>query len=694
MRGRLEWGLVAGLLLPASAGLGQQDDPYRWARVIEVTSGTVSIDAGTSEGVRQWTRVEIVRGGRPVAILRVISLGAHQMKGEITSRPLALIAGDSARFVPAGRPNSAVAAPAAPSPPVLRPPAVDAPAAPRPQPPAPVSPTRPAAPQPPRVSPPGRVAPRSDSAVAAPSMAGLPPVPPPVASRLPAPAGPSTRTARVTFLTSSSVYISAGKAEGLAEGIRVNVVRAGRSVAELRVAFVSTHQSSCQIVSKTDSLVLGDSVRFQPVDAARDSSPAATARAPAPRPVSPRPSRRSNVGRIRGRIGLYYLSVEQRDSLGGRFSQPSGDIRLTGVGLGGSPIGLVLDLRSRHQVQVLPGGTNHHDQTRVYQAAVSWQAPGSPYRFTTGRQYAPGISSVGLVDGASAEVGLPAWDYGLFAGTQPELINLGFSSDVALLGGYLRRHNRPESLRRWSVTLGASGSYLNGYTNREFMYLQGNYVTRRLSIYAVQEVDYYRPWRRIDGERAVSPTSTFANIQFLVATGFSLTTGVDNRRSARLYRDVVNPATVFDDTFRRGVWGGFSVRAARHFQASVDARTNGGASSGTANTFTLALGADRLTPLGMSLRSRSTRYTTGGRQGWLNSVSFGIEPFGRGSVQLTSGWRTEHDRTAAPTLNIRWVSADLDVSLARSLFIIVSGYREDGGIEAHDLLYAGLTFRF
>jgi hypothetical protein len=498
----------------------------------------------------------------------------------------------------------------------------------------------------------------------------------------------------VTFLTSSSVYISAGKAEGLTEGSRVDVVRAGRSVAELRVAFVSTHQSSCQIVSKTDSLVIGDSVRFQPVDAARDTSPSATARAPVTRPVSPRQSRRSNVGRIRGRIGLYYLSVEQRDTLGGRFSQPSGDIRLTGVGLGGSPIGLVIDLRSRHQVQVLPGGTSHHDQTRVYQAAVSWQAPGSPYRFTTGRQYAPGISSVGIVDGASAEVGLSAWDYGLFAGMQPDLINLGFSSDIALLGGYLRRHNRPGSVRRWAVTLGASGSYLNGHTNREFMYLQGNYVTRRLSIYAVQEVDYYRPWRRIDGEGAVSPTSTFANIQFLVANGLSLTTGVDNRRSARLYRDVVNPATVFDDTFRRGVWAGFSVRAARHFQASFDARTNGGGSSGTANTFTLALGADRLTPLGMSLRSRSTRYATGGRQGWLNSVSFGIEPFGRGSVQLTSGWRTEHDRTAAPTLDIRWVAADLDVSLARSLFMIVSGYREDGGIEAHDLLYAGLTFRF
>jgi len=96
----------------------------------------------------------------------------------------------------------------------------------------------------------------------------------------------------------------------------------------------------------------------------------------------------------------------------------------------------------------------------------------------------------------------------------------------------------------------------------------------------------------------------------------------------------------------------------------------------------------------VSLRSRSTRYTTLGRAGWLNSVTLGVEPFGRGSVQLTSGWRAEHDTTSAPTLNVRWISLDTDVSLGRSLFAILSAYRERGGLEAHDLLYAGLSYRF
>jgi hypothetical protein len=303
---------------------------------------------------------------------------------------------------------------------------------------------------------------------------------------------------------------------------------------------------------------------------------------------------------------------------------------------------------------------------------------------------------VGLIDGGAIELSQQAWDYGVFAGMSPDPVSLGFSGDsLTQLGGYIRRHNAIGSLSHWSVTAGASGSYVSWHTNREYFYAQGNYQSRRVSLYAVQEVDYYRTWRRVGtNEKMLSPTSTFANVQYQVTDAVSVSAGIDNRRNVRLYYYVVNPAILFDDTFRRGVWAGAAARLAGHFQVTVDARTNHDDTFGDANTYTLGLGADRLTSVGLSLRSRSTRYTTGPRQGWLNSVSLGLEPFGRGSIQLTSGWRTEHDTSTAPTLNVRWLSADIDVSLARSLFAILSAYRERGGIEAHDLVYTGLSYRF
>jgi hypothetical protein len=156
----------------------------------------------------------------------------------------------------------------------------------------------------------------------------------------------------------------------------------------------------------------------------------------------------------------------------------------------------------------------------------------------------------------------------------------------------------------------------------------------------------------------------------------------------RLCDGVVSPVTVFDDTFRRSIWARWSrVRA---FQVSFD-----GAPTAFVAWHRQHVHAgprvDRVSPLGVSVRTRSTRYTTPVRQGWLNSVSLGVEPFGRGSLQLSSGWRSEQG--AAPT-SLRWLSADMDVSVLRSLFVIVSAYQERGGMASHDLLFGGARVRF
>ena len=764
MRGPQIGFLLAGLGALAAPARGQEGALYRWTSVSYVQAAVVAVEAGNADGVRRWTRLEVVRHGVPVALLEVSSLGDRQARCNLVSRGTVAV-GDSVRFIPVRQPGAQTLA-AAPVPRAaaaprgsITPPSARAPDSTRTPAPAPVAakplPTPPESasslaprivtspPAPVLVATPGASSPAPVTSAApapvtqaAPAPAPRTPTPPatvtqvapartapapqpvaaapaPVVTTPPAAPAPAVvpqsaaaqqaaagrpRMARVTFLTTVSVYIDAGTSEGLAEGSRVDVLHGGTSVAELRVAFISSHQSSCQVVSKTATLAVGDSVRFTPIATPGNSdSSAALAARSVPKPQVPGATARSGYGRLRGRIGLYYLTVQQQDSFGGRFSQPSGDIRLTGGGLGGTPLGLVADLRTRRLVQALPGAPNSTtDQTRVYQALLYWQTPGSPLRITTGRQYAPGITSVGLIDGGAVELSQPAWDYGVFGGMSPDPISLGFSGDsLTQLGGFIRRHNRLGSLSHWSVTAGASGSYVSWHTNREFFYAQGNYQSRRLSLYAVQEIDYYRPWRRAGtNEKMLSPTSTFANVQYQVTDAVSVNAGVDNRRNVRLYYYVVNPAILFDDTFRRGVWAGASARFAGHFQIAFDARTNHDDTNGDANTYTLGLGANRLTPIGLSLRSRSTRYTIGPRQGWLNSITLGLEPFGRSSIQLTSGWRTESDTSTAPALNVRWLSADVDVNLTRSLFAILSAYRERGGIQAHDLLYSGLSFRF
>jgi len=195
--------------------------------------------------------------------------------------------------------------------------------------------------------------------------------------------------------------------------------------------------------------------------------------------------------------------------------------------------------------------------------------------------------------------------------------------------------------------------------------------------------------------RAVSPTSTFATFQLRVTGTVTLDAGFDNRRNVRLYRDVVNPETAFDDTYRQGTWAGVWVRATPRIRAGVDARSSSAGVAGHADSYTLSLGADRLTRLGLSLRTRTTRYTNPQLSGWLNSVALTFEPGTRLRFQVNGGLRAEHDPAADPAHTaVTWVGADIDVTLARAWYAMLSATRQRGGMDGYDQVYGGVSVRF
>ncbi len=500
----------------------------------------------------------------------------------------------------------------------------------------------------------------------------------------------AVRSARITYLTSASAYLDAGRVDGLREGARVDVVRGGATIAVLKVAFLASQQASCDIVSAAAPLVVGDSVRFVPTAELRDSSLAL-------RRQSPPAQRRSGASRpgLRGRVGVEYFVIDQRDGTGAGLSQPALALRLDGSP-GSSALNLAVDVRARRTYTILPDGTAVNEgRNRVYQAALWLQVPGSPARMTVGRQISGNLASVGLFDGVMAELRQPDWNAGVFTGTQPEPLQLGFSSSVLEAGIYTQRHSRPGADTRWSLTLGASGSYQDGHANREFLFAQGTYLSRRLSAFLTQEVDYYRPWKLLPGMRAVSPTSSFATLQFRATGTVTLDAGFDNRRNVRLYRDVVNPETAFDDTYRQGAWAGVWVQPLRRFRVGLDARSSGGGPAGHADSYTFSLGGDRLAGLALGLRTRSTRYVNPQLSGWLNSAALSFEPGTRLRLQLNGGLRAERNPTAdPPSTSVSWVGADVDVTVARAWYVMVSATRQRGGLDGYDQIYGGVSVRF
>jgi hypothetical protein len=502
------------------------------------------------------------------------------------------------------------------------------------------------------------------------------------------------RIAHITYLTGASAYLDAGRLEGLREGARVEVVRGGAPIGVLKVAFLASHRASCDIISASPSLVVGDTVRFVPAAVPRDSSTVARVPTVPSGAAGGASSARWRPG-LRGRLGLEYLLMEQRD-VAGKLSQPSLGLRLDGSPFGASFMNLAVDVRARRSYTVLGDGTAITDgRSRVYAAALSFNSPGSPARLTVGRQISGALASVGLFDGAMAELQQADWSTGLFTGTQPEPIDLGFSSSIVQLGWYAQRHNRPGADTRWAMTIGMSGSYQTGRANREFAWLQGSYLDTRLSAFVTQEVDYYRPWKLLPGMHPISPTSTFAFLQYRATGLVTLDGGFDNRRNVRLYRDVVNPETNFDDAYRQGAWAGVSLRPSPHFRVGFDTRLSSGGSAGTANSYTLSLGVDRMSGLGASLRTRTTYYTNPQLTGWLESAAIGFDPGTRLHFELNGGVRSERDPAADPARTTAiWVGADVDVTLARAWYVMISATRQRGGLDGYDQVFGGLSYRF
>ena len=508
----------------------------------------------------------------------------------------------------------------------------------------------------------------------------------------------SVRMAAVTYRSGPYVYVAAGRSDGVREGMTMQVVRAGSIIATLRAVFLSSKSSSCEVVTSTELPAPGDSVRYRPsigeaMVAGTDSS---TARSRVRSPASwQRP--------IRGHIGLRYFRIDRPNGGPSATPQPSADIHIEATDLGGSPVGFVLDGRSRRVVGANSATGTPTERILLYEGSISLAHRGSGTRVSIGRQYSTALSAVSLFDGVAVEMARPVWGFGLFGGVQPEPTRMGFSTTVREAGGYVQLHNRPATGYPWSFTAGAVESHELGELNREFAFVQFSASSRKVTVYALQEVDFNRGWKREVGEPAVSPTSSFATIQIRPADWLSLNGGVDNRRNVRLYRDYVSPETEFDDAFRRGAWGGVSLAGFR-LRASADARVSRGGSAGPADYYTGSFGVDPVTPLRLEARWRSTRFQTDRTLGWLHSWSASTAPKGIVRVEVNGG-RRAHEPVAqpgaptsfAPTTVLadsRWIGFSLDVSVGRSWYVLFSGTRDGAGADAVNQIFGSLVFRF
>ena len=525
--------------------------------------------------------------------------------------------------------------------------------------------------------------------------------------------------AHVTYLAGGSVYVDAGRLEGLREGDSLVVVRGGKAIAWLRASFLSSHRTSCDTLRTLAPIQVGDLAGFVtsvpgPTAAGGDTAAAVARTLPVPAspapgvpafttalgvassvvaPAVPRARVAHRARGLRGRIGARFLTVQSEG--GGRLTRPALDLRLDGASLGGTPFDLAVDFRGRRVTQSSPGRvTLNSDRGLFYRFSLATHDLVGHYRLTIGRQLSPALAPVSLFDGALVERRGARWNAGFFSGTQPEPLRLGMSGAIVQGGGYAEWHQPAGAARRWSVTGGAITSYDHGNTNREFGFLQTFYLDRVLSATLSQEVDVNRGWKRELGQPAYQATGTFLTTNVRVGSALSLRIGFDTRRSVLLYRDRTTPENLFDDRYRQGGWGGALLDVARHVRLTGDVRTHSIAGAQRQNGWTGGAEGYRITPLNVTVRARYSRLTGASIENTLASIGLGLDPLAGVHVEAVAGRRTTKDLVRAVREQMQWQSADLDLTLVRSAYLNASFESDAGGFSPSRQAYLGLSWRF
>lgn len=509
-----------------------------------------------------------------------------------------------------------------------------------------------------------------------------------VATAAPA-ASPTTvvdLSAKVSYLAGGTVYIDAGRSEGLGEGDTLSVQRGSQRISTLRVNYLASHQATCIVLNGTELPVIGDRVVFLARNASGPVVPMV-----APAPASPAPVSTSRTQRwLRGRAGVRYLSV--RDEGGSHFEQPMLELRADGSGSG--PLDFSLDLRGRRTTQSFANGDERQETfTRVYRGSMTWHDPKAQRLLTVGRQSSGAIGPVSLFDGVLAQLGGDRWSAGAFGGTQPDPARMAVSSGVREYGAFAERRQAPLATRRWSVGVGAVSSYDHAAPDRDFAYLQSYYRGNRVSGYLSQEVDFNRAWKRDQGEGAVSFTSTFANARISLTPSWELNTGYDNRRSVRLWRDRETPETQFDDRYRQGTWLGTSWLVATRLRVAGEVRSSGSGLD-QADAWSMSADLSRMGWRGLSLRTRYSQYNSDFSDSRLLSFGAGLDPIPSVHLGWIAGERSLQQSISTSESVTRWQEWTMDYTFLRRWYANASYERDQGDSESTSQVYAGLSRRF
>jgi hypothetical protein len=520
----------------------------------------------------------------------------------------------------------------------------------------------------------------------------------------------------VRYRSQSTIYLDAGRSDGLGLGQKLRVVSGGKPIAELEVIYVADRSASTRVVSENRPVragdkaepILADSVARAvaaapaPSDGAPPGDPPAASPTPATGVSAPSAARpQAPLARLHGGVSLGYMRTIDRTSSGFDFEQRTARIDLRGSELGGSPVSFALRLTGREDIRARAFTANGVPQSewnnRLYEAALRYESRDRRVAFEVGRIGVSYFSGMGLLDGASAAVGiLPQVQLGGFFGRRADLFGLGFEGSGTKVGGFVRVTPVFGPTWRGEALLAAVHEEVLGDVSRDYASIESRlHAGTRLALFQRAEVDWNRGWRAGASQPTLQLSNISLNAQLRLWTLSSLSLSYDGRRRYRTYLDRALPEQIFDSRMKEGLTGNLMLagRSGLRLTAGGGLRSLEG-TSGTAYFASAGLAHDGLLGRRASVGLDASGYRNGFTEGLLVIARAGRH-FSRGySVEFSGGGSFYRQRVDDSTRATEWGRFSLRGELGRGVYLLGDGEYDFGDDLSGPRMLFELGWRF
>jgi hypothetical protein len=384
----------------------------------------------------------------------------------------------------------------------------------------------------------------------------------------------------VTYRSETSVYVSGGRAAGLAVGDRLGVTTGNDTTAELEVVFLAEHSSSCKILRESRPVKVGD--RVARLGAARPAPTASASPGPAPSPYPiaiPPEARRAPIPLVRaaGAASLGWSTFRDASEAGRDAEDRTARYDLSLRDLGGRPLEARVRGNSRDSIRSQVSGLilpERDRRDRLYELSLAWAPAGGRFSAVGGRLGAHPFVSLGYLDGVLAQGSVtPSFHVGGFAGRTADAEALGGFPGGSKYGGFVRF---APAAGRSTYELVVSGvrEGSGSETSREYVAQEGHLRAGQLWLHERIEVDLNRGWREERAGTGTQLSDARVLVRWRESPTRSFTVSYDRRRNFWSAFNRALPEDIFDPRVRQdlradldlaraggsGLWVGGSLR--------------------------------------------------------------------------------------------------------------------------------------